>query len=235
MRSLELLPVLLSSPLLADLEEGARREVVAAAMEKKLPSGRILFRQGEPAEALYVVLAGSFKLTQEDQHGHEALVRFLGPGAVMAAVALIPAQSYPVTAKAMQPAVVAFWPQRDLLSLCRRFPALHAAATAQVAAHMREMQERFLELAAERVEQRLARCILRLASQLGTQTAEGVLLAVPVTRQDLAAMTGTTLYTVSRILSHWESRGLLRAGRQRLVITDTHGLGAIAEDLPERG
>lgn len=234
-RSLELLPVLESSPLLGGLDEAGRKAVVAAAVEKRVPRGKVLFRQGEPAEALYVVLAGSFKLTQEDRHGHEALVRFVGPKAVMAAVALVPGHSYPVTAKAVDPAVVACWHQRELLDLCRRFPALQLAATAQVAEHMREMQERFLELASARVEQRLARCVVRLASQVGRKTAEGVVLGVPVSRQDLAAMAGTTLYTVSRILSHWESQNLVRAGRQRLVLLDHHRLVVLAEGLPEGG
>jgi len=227
------MPVLEASPLLAGLEEAGRRAVVAAALERRVSRGRVLFRQGEPAEALYVVLVGSFKLTQEDKHGHEALVRFVGPGAVMAAVALVPGHTYPVTAKAAEPAAVAFWHQRELAELCRRYPALQLAATAQVAEHMREMQERFLELASARVEQRLARCVVRLASQLGQRTPEGLVLTVPVSRQDLAAMAGTTLYTVSRILSHWESQNLVRAGRQRLLLRDPHALVVLAEELPE--
>ena len=47
-------------------------------------------------------------------------------------------------------------------------------------------------------------------------------------------MTGTTLYTVSRLLSSWEERGIVRSGRQRIVLTTPHALVALAEDLPER-
>ncbi|MGQ9752974.1 MAG: Crp/Fnr family transcriptional regulator [Thermoanaerobaculaceae bacterium] len=234
MRAPQHLSVLASSHLAVSLDEPAKTELLATAMEKRVPRGRVLFRQGDPAEVMYVVLEGTFKLTQEDHHGHEALVRFLGPGAVMAAVALVPGHSYPVTARALEPAVVALWHQGELVRLCRRYPALHFQATAQIAAHMREMQERFLELASERVEQRLARCLVRLVSQVGKKTDQGVLLDVPVTRQDLAAMTGTTLYTVSRILSHWREMGLLHPGR-RLIIKSPHGLMTLAEDLPEGG
>ena len=73
--------------------------------------------------------------------------------------------------------------------------------------HVQEFQERFRQLATERVERRLARTILRLASQSGRKTDEGVLIDFPLSRQDLAEMCGTTLYTVSRTLSEWAGKG----------------------------
>ena len=45
-------------------------------------------------------------------------------------------------------------------------------------------------------------------------------------------MTGTTLYTVSRLMSSWEERGILSGGRQHIVLLRAHALVAIAEDLP---
>jgi CRP-like cAMP-binding protein len=102
-----------------------------------------------------------------------------------------------------------------------------------LASHVREFQNRYRELATERVERRLARTILRLANQTGRKIEEGVLLDLPLTRQDLAEMSGTTLFTVSRILSRWEVDGLILSGRERLVIRFPHGIVRIAEDLPD--
>jgi len=234
MLAAELQAVLLACPLLEGLAPAAQEEAAKQAVVRKLRKGQILFRQGEEAQAVYVVLQGALKLLQEDSFGHQVLVRFVGPGRVMAAVALNPGHSYPVTAQAVTAAAVALWPAPLLRDLCRRYPSMGLAAMREVAEHMRDMQERFLELASERVEQRLARCLVRLASQVGKRTGEGLLLDVPLSRQDLAAMTGTTLYTVSRILSHWEEQGLLRAGRERVVLLRPHGLVVLAEDLPER-
>jgi CRP-like cAMP-binding protein len=93
------------------------------------------------------------------------------------------------------------------------------------------VQERLRELATERVEQRVARTLLRLARQVGRKVEGGVLIDMPLSRQDLAEMTGTTLYTVSRILSQWEQQHLVETGRERILIRQPHGLVAIAEDL----
>ncbi len=95
-----------------------------------------------------------------------------------------------------------------------------------------EMQDRFRELATERVAQRVARALLRLVRQAGRRTEEGVLIDLPLSRRDLAELTGTTLFTVSRVLSEWEAAGTVRTGRRRVIVRSPHALVAIAEDLP---
>jgi CRP-like cAMP-binding protein len=104
-----------------------------------------------------------------------------------------------------------------------------------LAGRLQELQDRYRELATERVERRVARALLRLARQTGRKVENGVLIDFPLTREDLAEMTGTTLYTVSRILSGWEKEGLIETGRQRVLIRSPHGLVAIAEDLAPDG
>jgi CRP-like cAMP-binding protein len=76
--------------------------------------------------------------------------------------------------------------------------------------------------------------LLRLVQDAGRRVDVGVEIDFPVSRQDIAEMTGTTLYTVSRLLSAWEEQGIVRSGRQRIVLTTPHALVAIAEDLPSK-
>ena len=100
-----------------------------------------------------------------------------------------------------------------------------------MAGQAQDIQERYRQLATERVERRLARTLIRLAAQAGKKIPDGVLIDLTLTRQDLAEMSGTTLFTVSRILSAWEDKGLVLLGRERVVIRFPHGLVIIAEDL----
>jgi CRP-like cAMP-binding protein len=81
------------------------------------------------------------------------------------------------------------------------------------------------------VERRVARALLRLVQQAGRRIESGVLIDLPLSRDDIAQMTGTTLYTVSRIISRFEADGMLDAGRLRMVIRNPHGLLKIADDL----
>lgn len=119
----------------------------------------------------------------------------------------------------------------EILRQCRYFSGLHDEPLAAAAACAR--QDRYRELATERVERRVARALLRLVAQIGRPEEDGVTVAAPLARQDLAEMTGTTLFTVSRILSAWEGQGIVSTGRERVTLRDSALLARIAEDLPE--
>jgi CRP-like cAMP-binding protein len=75
----------------------------------------------------------------------------------------------------------------------------------------------------------VAHAVLRLAEKAGRPEGGGLRIDFPITRQDIAEMTGTTLHTVSRILSAWEGQGLVEGGRQKLMVNDTAALARIAD------
>ena len=91
------------------------------------------------------------------------------------------------------------------------------------------MQNRVVEMSTEQVERRVARALLRLVNQTGRKTREGILIDFPISRQDIAEMTGTTLHTVSRLLSAWEASGIVRSGRQKVTVVEPHRLFLLAE------
>ena len=113
-------------------------------------------------------------------------------------------------------------------------PRVALNAVQFVAGRLHDLQRRHRQLMTERVERRVARALLRLVREPGRRVDAGVEIDVPMSRQDIAKMTGTTLYTVSRLLSAWDDRGIVQSGRQRIILTTPHALVALAEDLPDR-
>lgn len=98
-----------------------------------------------------------------------------------------------------------------------------------------DSQARCRELATEKVERRIARAVLCLVRQAGRCVEEGVRIRVPVSRQDIAEITGTTLNTVSRTLSAWDRKELVALGREQILIREPHAsLVTIAEPLDGR-
>jgi CRP-like cAMP-binding protein len=220
-----------SCPLFAGLAGDALEDVAAQGVGRTVERRAVIFVEGDPADAFYVVLAGRLKLTQTGADGHEIIVRYVGPKEMCAVVALSPDDTYPVTAEAVETSRLVLWPRERLQELVLRHPRLALNATRLLSARMRELTARLRELATERVARRVARALLRLARQTGKRVEGGVLLDLPLSREDLAAMTGTTLYTVSRLLAEWEREGIVEVGRERVVIRYPHGLVTIAEDL----
>jgi CRP-like cAMP-binding protein len=113
-------------------------------------------------------------------------------------------------------------------------PAMALNALHFVAKRLHDLQRRYRQLMTERVERRVARTLLRLVHEAGRRVESGIEISFPVSRQDIAEMTGTTLYTVSRLLSAWEAQGIVRSGRQHIVLTRPQALVTIADDLPSR-
>jgi CRP-like cAMP-binding protein len=101
-----------------------------------------------------------------------------------------------------------------------------------VGGRLQEAQTRMAEMSTEQVERRIAHALLRLANQAGRKVEGGVKIDFPISRQDIAEMTGTTLHTVSRTLSLWEQQGMVESARQSVVLTDPHRLFALAEQVP---
>jgi CRP-like cAMP-binding protein len=137
--------------------------------------------------------------------------------------------TYPASAQALENSTALAVKSDYLRDLMKKRPYLSFDLMRLMTGYIQEMQERYRELATEKVERRIARSLLRLAAQMGTKMDRGIELTF--TRQDLAEISGTTLYTVSRVLSEWERQGLVETGRERVLIRDPHGVVRIAEEL----
>ena len=111
--------------------------------------------------------------------------------------------------------------------LMQRHPRIAVNALKMVGGRTEEMLHRLREFATEPVERRIARALLRLSGQAGRRVGMGVEIGFPLSRQDIAEMTGSTLYTVSRTLREWERQGLVASGRRRVVVRDPARLGEI--------
>jgi CRP-like cAMP-binding protein len=190
------------------------------------------YHQGDPASAFYILVEGQVKLTEVTSDGQQILVRFVGPGEAMGIIAALSKAVYPLSAQAVDDCLALAWDGEILEQLMERYPRMAIDGLRLVSQRWSELEERFRELATERVERRIAQTLLRLIRQTGRKVEAGILIDLPLSRQDLAEMTGTTLYTVSRILSQWEQQGLVELGRERVLIRYPHGLTCIAEDLP---
>jgi CRP-like cAMP-binding protein len=222
-----------NSSLFRSIDSQDIKELVAAAQVHRLDSGEYYFIEDDPADKGYLLLEGKVKLTQVTMDGQQVILGYLSPGRVYGIIAILKKVTYPVSAQAVGECKALAWDQKTLNRLMEQYPQIALNSLHIMAGQIREFQNRVRDLSTKRVETRIARAVLRLANQTGKKVTEGVLIDLPLSRQDLAEMTGTTLFTVSRILHDWEEKGIIQSKRQQVVILYPHGLVSIAEDLPE--
>lgn len=223
------LQILLSMELFADLSSDGQGEVLAAARVRHVPRGGRIFDQGDTAERAYSLVSGSVRISQSGSDGEQVIIRLITPGQTFGTAALFTDRHYPADARAASISTVASWSEDDLFRLMQRYPQIAMNVIRIVGKRLKETQERLRELATQRVEQRVARAVLRLAAQAGHSTKAGTAIEFPLRRKDVADIAGTSLHTASRILTAWEKFGFLVTRNQKLTICKPGDIDRIAE------
>lgn len=207
----------------ADLDE-----VLREARAMRFAKDSTVFEQDAPAGSFYLLLDGYIRVVRLNPEGEQVIVRYITDGELFGIAAAIGRTTYPANAVCAVDCVVLAWPQERWGEFARRFPSFGQNTYRTVGSRLQDTHDRIMEMSTEQVTQRVAHAVLRLANQTGRKTSEGIEIDFPISRQDIAEMTGTTLHTVSRLLSAWEDRGVVRSGRQKVIVADPHQLMLIA-------
>ncbi len=215
--------------LFKDLTPPQLGEIYQSGVMCRVSRGDFFFHQSDPATALYVLLEGQVHLTCINAQGKQVIIRLISPGTDFGTLVSIPNKIYSLSAQATEDCLALVWRDDERDYLYKKYPALPISALNLVEQRLHHLQTRYLELATERVEQRLARALLRLTQERHRYNGHNKQQTLTLSRQDLAEFTGTTLYSISRILCEWERQGLVEIGRERVKICHIPNLKAVAE------
>jgi CRP-like cAMP-binding protein len=212
------------------LSPPALGDVMAYARVRHLAKDTRIFDQGDPGVRAHALIDGGVRISQSGSDGAQIVMRFIGPGEMFGTVALFTDGRYPADAVALGDSLEASWSEAELFELMGRHPQIAINVIRVIGQRLQEVQDRLREVSTQRVEQRVAHAVLRLAGQAGHRTIDGTAIEFPLRRRDVADMSGTTLYTASRILTGWEKAGFLVSRSQRLTIRQPSEILRIAED-----
>ncbi len=214
------------------LGDTALGDVFDAATVRTFSRKELIVRQGDPATAFGVMVEGRAKLSQLSAEGHQIVVRYIKTGQEFGLIAALNEFDYPLSIHAVSDCEMLFWQGETLANLMQRHFRISLNALRVMVIRNQQRQSRYHEVVNERVEQRLARSVLQLGQHLGKPSEGNILIDIPITREDLAELIGTTLFTVSRTLKQWEQKNLVSIGRERIAIVDSAGLEKIAATSP---
>jgi CRP-like cAMP-binding protein len=154
-----------------------------------------------------------------------------GSGEPVGVPADSPACSHTCSARAMEQCRALTWEYSRLQNLMWEHPQIRRNISRILSSRLNELEERFREVATEKVAKRVAFALLRLLKQVGKKSADGV--EVSLSREELAQMTGTTLFTISRLLSKWAEDGLVLPRREAVLIRDAERLAQLGGEAGE--
>ncbi len=218
-------------PFFKHLPPAAIKDINLRFHDRSYKAGHAVYFEGDTAEHLFLVAMGRVKLIRDTSSGHEVLLDILHGGEYFGNLKGLGAPLYNETAITYADCCILQISSQDFEAILRRYPDVTLKLLSAVGKRLEESRERLAQLSTYTVEQRIAAALLRLAERGGETREESVLIQLPLSRQDLAAMTGTTTETVSRVMSRFTKEGLVQSGRKWVAVADKKGL----EELVKKG
>lgn len=211
-------------PLFARLEPGDLEKIAAQMHERRFGKGRIIFTEGEPGEALFLLKEGRIKLTRQTEDGREHILHLVNAGEVFAEVVLFDGGGYPATAETMEDCRVGIIRNQDLERVIAGSPGLALAMLKIMAGRLRAAQEKVMSLALHDASRRVVSTLLRLAEEHGTAGPAGHRIDLALTNQELAELAATSRETANRTLNDLRRRGIIDLTGPQVVIRDRRRL-----------
>lgn len=218
------LSILHNLPFFKSLTHDEIKDINNSFNDFKYNTDDIIYMSGDRSSRLCVVAAGSIKLIKQNESGKETLIDILKQGEFFGNLDPFGETCYEETAIAQLSSCVMKIDSDNFRKVLQKHPTASLTVLDIISKRLHEAQEMIKQLSAHSVENRIAYTLLKLAQKLGEQKEIGLLIQIPLSRNDLADMTGTTPETASRIIGKLKSEGIIKTGRKWIVINDIQKL-----------
>jgi CRP-like cAMP-binding protein len=216
-------------PPFSQLNKTQIRAILDLATSNRFDAGASVYEESLPANRFFLLLDGTIRAVRTTPDGEQVTLLHVPAGQLFGMAYALGRDTYPASAIAASEILTLCWPSSLWHKFVADYPGFATENYKIVGARVSEVNARVVEMSTQHVHQRIARALLRLVNQSGRRTVEGIEISFPITRQDVSEMTGTTLHTVSRLLSAWEKDGLVISKRKKIVVCDPHRLAVLGE------
>lgn len=229
-----LMTALRSLPMFRGLSQEDRQRIGRVAVLRDYDRGEFLWRAGEPAAHLTLIVRGQVKIVRHTEAG-DVILEIFGVGEPVGAIAVYNGIPYPASAACMEPTTLVLIPRADYFDLLDRHPDFARSIIRELTRLTLALTRKLAEMRGQRVDVRIARLFLTLAERMGRTTDQGIEIPLQLSRQEIAEMVGTTVESAIRVMSRWGREGVLVTGEKRFVVPSRETLEQIAEGRDEPG
>lgn len=217
-----------ATPLFRGLSAEDQKRLAALASIKSYERGDFLWRAGDPADLLTIIVKGRVKIVTHGDTG-DTILELFEEGEPVGAIAVYNYMPYPASAVCMEPVVLLTLARRDYFELLDRNPDFARAIIRELTKLVVAMSRKLQEMRGQKVDARIAQLFLTLAERIGKEGKGGVEIPMHLTRQEVADLVGTTVESAIRVLSRWGREKIVISGENRFLIPSREKLREIAE------
>ena len=201
-----------------------RARVADVGRLKSYERGELIFAEGDPSDAFIIIVSGRVKVFKSTPAGKEIILEIFGAGDPLGAVAVYEGAPFMASALSLEATQVLSIEQSAFFRLLEAEPAFVRGLLSGLTLRLAELTRRLADLTGARVEARFARLFLKLCDQIGKPDRGGVFIPMPLARQELADLSGTTIETAIRIMSRWQKDDVLHTEKDGFVVLDRNAL-----------
>ena len=217
-----------SLPYFRGLSQDDQRRVAGLASLRDYQRGDHLWNEGDPAEALTLIVKGRVKIVRQAEGG-DVILEIFGEGEPVGAIAVYNYIPYPASAVCLEPVTLLILPRRDYFELLDRNPDFSRAIIRELTKLVIALTRKVEEFRGQKVEVRIAQLFLTLAERMGKETKQGIEIPIQLTRQEVADLVGTTVESAIRVLSKWGHDKIVITGEGRFLIPSREKLAERAQ------
>ncbi len=207
-------------PIFSELEHDELDAIGELILVRKYKRRQIIFVEGEPGEAIYIIMSGKVKLTKNTECGKELILGIRQPGETFAEVVLFDGGPYPATAEVIEDAEIGLLRNKDVELLVKNNSGISIALIKTMSQRLRSAQQKLRDLALKDTLGGMANTLTRLAKEHGTKTDEGILINLNLTHQDLANFIGTSRESANRFISDLKKSKIISVDKGKITILD---------------
>jgi CRP/FNR family transcriptional regulator, cyclic AMP receptor protein len=221
----------------ADLTTAEMEAIAKAAPMKTYSAGDLIYSPHQPVEALFILKKGQVRIFRVSPDGRALTTALITPGTVFGEMVLLGQQMHDNFAEALDDVVVCVMSRGDVHRFLLSDPRIAARISEILGRRVADLERRLIDTVFKSVPERVATTLCLLAREQQKrpfgqrpfgQRGRGVQIAL--THEQLAALTGTSRETTTKILDEYAGRGLLRLGRGKITILDPDAIATETGD-----
>jgi len=191
---------------------------------RRYTTGAMLFHEGERSDYVMAVLSGRVKISYFTADGKEVVLGVRGAGDLLGELSAIDGETRSATASAMEPVEAVVLRAEEFTDFLGSYPRVALLLLRTVSRKLRDADRKRIEFSAHDSIGRVAKRLIELAERYGEHTADGIVIKLALSQQELAGWTGSSREAVSKALQSLRARGWIETRRRQIVVRDIDAL-----------